>query len=161
MKFDPVAICTILNQEGVEYIVLGGFAAVIHGSPLPTEDIDVLPSRTQLNLENLARALRTMNAKIRTSGDPVEAPMDSAFLENMTTMLNLVTDHGILDLTFQPAGPTVGFEQWDANASSEEISEGLVIRVASLNNIISSKEAAGREKDIGALPYLRALRDQS
>ena len=43
--FDPVRICEILNEERVEYVVVGGFASVVHGSSLPTQDIDVVPSR--------------------------------------------------------------------------------------------------------------------
>ena len=46
--FDPVGICRILNEAGVEFVVVGGFASVIHGSSLPTQDIDVVPSRDQL-----------------------------------------------------------------------------------------------------------------
>ncbi len=42
MTFDPVEICAVLDEEGVEFVILGGFAAIIHGSPLPTEDIDVI-----------------------------------------------------------------------------------------------------------------------
>ena len=60
--FDPVRICTILNEEGVDYVVIGGFAAVVHGSSLPTRDIDLLPSRNPSNLDRLARALKRMNA---------------------------------------------------------------------------------------------------
>jgi hypothetical protein len=55
MSFDPVEICAVLSEEGVEFVVLGGFAAIIHGSPLPTEDIDVIPSRSAANLERLAQ----------------------------------------------------------------------------------------------------------
>ena len=65
--FDPVRICQILNEERVEYIVVGGFAAVIHGSSLPTQDIDVLPARSMDNLDRLSRALKRMNAQIRTA----------------------------------------------------------------------------------------------
>ena len=43
--FDPVRICQILNEEGVAYVIVGGFASVVHGSSLPTQDIDVVPSR--------------------------------------------------------------------------------------------------------------------
>ena len=42
MSFDPVEICAVLSEEGVEFVVLGGFAASIHGSPLPTENIDFI-----------------------------------------------------------------------------------------------------------------------
>lgn len=50
MNFDPVAICRILNEERVDYVVVGGLASVILGSPLPTEDIDVVPDRSDTNL---------------------------------------------------------------------------------------------------------------
>ena len=54
MSFDPVEICRVLSDKGVKYVVLGGFAAVVHGSPVPTEDIDVIPARDGENLERLA-----------------------------------------------------------------------------------------------------------
>jgi hypothetical protein len=85
--FEPIQICKILNEEKVDYIVLGGFAAVIHGSPLPTKDIDILPNRTQENLDNLGRALTRMNAKIRISGEPVPTKIDGPFLANMPHIL--------------------------------------------------------------------------
>ena len=51
--FDPVRICEILNEEGVDYVVVGGFAAVVRGSSLLTRDIDVVPSRSKENLDRL------------------------------------------------------------------------------------------------------------
>ena len=51
--FDPVRICMILNEEGVDYVVVGGFAAVVRGSSLPTRDIDIVPSRSSENLDRL------------------------------------------------------------------------------------------------------------
>ncbi len=159
MKFDPVAICRILNEEQVDYVVVGGFASVILGSPLPTEDVDVFPERSQANLVRLATALKRLNAMIRTADEAVPAVLDAEFLANMPVMLNLVTDFGILDLTFEPSGPLHGYADWSADASSEEIAEGLVVRVASLDAIIDSKHAANRAKDHRALPYLESLRE--
>lgn len=159
MKFDPVSICRILNEERVDYVVIGGFASVILGSPLPTEDIDVLPDRSSENLTRLAHALRRMNAMIRTEGEAIPARMDAEFLENMPIMLNLVTDFGVVDLTFEPAGPVHGYAEWNADASSEEIAADLIIRVAALDDIIESKRAANRAKDQRALPYLESLRE--
>ena len=159
MNFDPVAICRVLNEERVDYVIVGGFAAVIHGSPLPTEDIDVVPDRTSENLERLARGLQRLNARIRTDGEPVPTVIDAAFLANMPFMLNLVTDFGIVDLTFEPSGPLRGFDEWNAGASAESVGEGLIIKVASLDDVIASKRAANREKDRRALPYLESLQE--
>ena len=91
MNFDPISVCRILGEEGVEYLVVGGFASLILGSPLPTEDIDVLPNREFTNLERLAVALTRMNARIRTEDEPVDVRIDAPFLLNMPFMLNLVT----------------------------------------------------------------------
>jgi hypothetical protein len=158
--FDPVQICSILNEEGVDYVVVGGFAAVVRGSSLPTRDIDIVPSRSAENLDRLGRALHRMGAQIRTDGDPVPAPMDGPFLANMPTMLNLVTDFGEMDLTFVPAGRAGGYDGWRLAATEEEVSDGLIVVIASLDDVIDSKRAANRPKDQMALPYLESLRDE-
>jgi hypothetical protein len=158
--FDPVRICQILNEEGVDYVIVGGFATVVHGSALPTQDIDVVPSRQPDNLDRLGRALRRMNAMIRTGGDPVPAAIDGPFLANLPVMLNLATDLGDVDLTFTPSGGLGGFAEWSAHALLVEIAEGLSVQIAALDDIIESKRAANRPKDQLALPYLESLRDE-
>ena len=157
--FDPVRICLILREEDVEFVVLGGFAAVVRGSSLPTKDIDVIPSRDRTNLDRLGRALTRMNALIRISGDHVPTKIDGGFLASVPHMLNLVTDFGEMDITFTPAGSVGDFEGWRRGATSEEIEDGLMVLVASLDDIIDSKRAANRPKDQMALPYLESLRD--
>ena len=101
-----------------------------------------------------------MNARIRTSGEPVLTKIDGAFLANMPHMLNLVTDFGDLDLTFTPAGRAGDYAGWKSNSTSELIDEGLTVLVASLDDIIDSKMSANRGKDQLALPYLESLRDE-
>jgi len=158
--FDPVRICEILNEESVDYVVVGGFAAVVRGSSLPTRDIDIVPSRVPANLDRLARALARMNAEIRIAGDSVPTRINGAFLANMPFMLNLVTDFGEMDLTFTPAGRAGGYDGWRAGATLEKVSEGLMVVVASLDDIIDSKMTANRAKDQVAMPYLESLRDE-
>lgn len=155
MSFDPVEICSVLTEEGVEFVVLGGFAAIIHGSPLPTEDIDVIPSRSRANLERLATALKRLEAKIRTDDEPIETRIDAAFILNMPHMLNLVTRCGDIDLVFAPAGALKNYEQWLERSRRAQLREGLVVAVADLDDIIASKTADQR-----SLPYLESLRDQ-
>ncbi len=160
MTFDPRLICSALEDEGVRFVLIGGFAATIHGSPLPTSDVDIVPARDDENLERLARALVRMNARLRTEAGPVEVRIDAGFLRAMPFILNLVTDHGDIDLTFSPAGRLDGFDGWDRGALDVEIGPGLVVRIAALDDIIDSKRAAGRPKDELALPYLESLRDE-
>ena len=159
-EFNPFEMCRILNEEKVDYVILGGFAAILRGSPITTRDLDVIPDRALENLDRLGRALTRMNAMIRISGEPVPTKIDGAFLANMPHMLNLVTDFGDLDLTFTPAGQAGDYAGWKSSATSELIDEGLVVSVASLDDIIDSKQTANRAKDHVALPYLESLRDE-
>ena len=125
---DPVRICQILNEERVEYIIVGGFAAVIHGSPLPTQDIDVLPARSMDNLDRLSLALNRMKAQIRTSGDPVPAPLDGPFLASMP--VDGESRHRVGRtrsdlLAFRRAGR---IRRLECSAVIVEIAEGLTVR---------------------------------
>ncbi|MEI7624361.1 MAG: DUF6036 family nucleotidyltransferase [Actinomycetes bacterium] len=158
--FDPVRICEVLNEEGVRYIIVGGIATVMHGSSLPTQDIDLVPDRSDGNLECLVRALARLNVQIRTGDEPLKATIDEQFLRNSTFMLNLVSDFGDIDLAFQPSGPLLGYEGWKQDAIELSIAEGVTVWVAALNDVVDSKRAANRPKDQAALPYLESLRDQ-
>lgn len=101
-----------------------------------------------------------MHAMIRTSSDPVAAPLDGAFLAEVPFMLNLVTDYGDVDLTFNSSGSLNGFADWRTHAVLVEISDGVSVYVGSLDDVIASKQAANRPKDQRDLPYLESLRDQ-
>ena len=158
--FDPVRICEILNEERVRYVVVGGMATVMRGSSLPTRDLDVVPDRRADNVENLARALQRMHAKVRTGDEALDARIDAEFLSGSTFMLNLTSDLGDLDIAFRPAGPLEDYDAWRTGAMEMSIAEGVVVLVASLDDIIASKRAANRPKDIAALPLLESLRDQ-
>lgn len=158
--FDPVRVCAILNEEGVDYVVVGGMATVIHGSALATRDVDVVPSRDRDNLDRLGKALDRMNAMIRSADDPVPARLDGPFLAEIPFMLNLVTDFGDVDLTFNPSGELDGFDGWRSHAVLVEIGDGVSVYVGSLDDVIASKRAANRPKDQRDLPYLESLRDQ-
>lgn len=157
LRADEIFQC--LGRHGVRYVVIGGIAGILHGSPQVTFDTDICPERSSPNLDRLAAALREMGARIRTSDVPGGLPFacDAAFLSRVE-MLNLVTGFGDLDLSFQPSG-TRGFEDLDARAEVVEIT-GALVHVASLEDVIRSKEAAGRPKDQRALPVLRQLLDE-
>ena len=79
------------------------------------------------------------------------------FLAAQPHMLNLTTDAGDIDLTFTPAGFPAGYEQLRPGAVEVPLVEAGPTVVASLRDVIASKEAADRGKDRAALPYLRAL----
>lgn len=147
------------DRHGVEYVLIGGLAAVLHGSPLPTLDADICPSRTLENLERLAAALVELDARIRTPDTPegVPFPRDPAFLKGVE-LLNLVTRLGDVDLAFAPAG-TGGYADLALHAVPMTI-RGVTVAVSALEDVIRSKEAAGRPKDQRSLPVLRQLLEQ-
>lgn len=157
VDFDPLEMLGVLERHDVAYILIGGFAATVHGSPLRTGDADICPERSRPNLERLCRALTDLEARIRSADDPegVGFSLDPSILEEIN-MLNLVTTHGWLDIAFQPSG-TNGFDDLKRNAHRFDLGDGLTVRVASLGDVIRSKEASAREKDRNALPTLRRL----
>jgi hypothetical protein len=148
-----------LERHGVRYVLVGGLAAVLHGSPLPTLDADICPARDPENLERLAAALTELDARVRTP-DVVEGvpfARDAIFLAGIE-LLNLVTRLGDLDLTFVPAG-TAGYPELAPRATPMTI-HGVTIAVAALEDVIRSKEAANRPKDHWSLPILRQLLEE-
>lgn len=152
-EFDPLPILETLQRHEVSFILIGAAAAIAHGSPIPTEDVDITPARDPENLERLANALRELGAKLRTPNDPVGFPVEGPFL-NVGEIWTLATPHGDLDISFIPSG-TRGYEDLQRNAVELELGPGLLVRVASLADVIRSKQAAGRLKDLGQLPALR------
>jgi hypothetical protein len=157
LRADAIIAC--LQRNGVRYVLIGGLAAILHGSPQTTFDADICPARDPDNLKKLAIALREMNARIRAPD--VERGLafacDEAFLRGVE-VLNLVTAFGELDVSFTPAG-TRGFEDLAARAQYLSV-RAHSVPVASLEDIIRSKEAANRPKDLAALPILRQLLDE-
>lgn len=155
-QFDPTPILEVLERHRVQYVVVGGYAAVLHGAQRLTRDIDVVPATTHENLIRLAEALRELGARVRTDVVPEGLPF-AASAESLAglNMVNLVTAGGELDLTFRPSG-TEGYE--DLNRAATNRTVGTVeVRLAALADVIRSKEAAARNKDFLALPELYEL----
>ncbi|MCY3837803.1 MAG: hypothetical protein OXH09_03990, partial [Gammaproteobacteria bacterium] len=127
-----------------------------------TLDIDISPAFDEANLDRLAGALRSLNARIRTEGVPDGLPFDCSrqFLSNLgpDAVLNLTTSAGDLDVAFMPAG-TQGFDDLRRDAVAIDVT-GTRVLVASLADVIRSKGAADREKDRRALPRLRQLEER-
>lgn len=159
----PVAfegIIEVLNKRRVKYVVIGALAALLQGVPLPrSADIDVTPASDVENKKRLARALRDLEAKLRTPGldEPIEITLDERTFTGMVTM-TFTTTFGPLDICFVPDG-TEGYE--DLKLSALTVTRfGVKIPVASVADITRSKRAAGREKDAAHLPELLAFLDE-
>lgn len=161
--FDPVRLLAALREADVDFVLIGGMAAILHGDVGVTVDLDVVPASAPRNLDRLGNALRAIDARIRTEGVPEGLPFDcsAAFFRNLPpdAIVNLTTRAGDLDLAFRPSG-TQGYADLRRDAIEIEAADGLRILVASLADVIRSKEAANREKDRIALPRLRRLLDR-
>jgi len=154
-EFDGVAILETLRHHGVDFVLVGGFAAAAHGSPLATNDVDVVPEGSRDNYARLSEALTELEAKVRAEGvEPMPFGHDADLLA-AAQMWNLTTKYGDLDITSVPSG-TQGYDDLRREAVDVAI-RGVHIQLASLADIVRSKEAAGRDKDRRALPVLREL----
>lgn len=119
--------------------------------------MDVAPATTVENLDRLAAALRELRAGIRMDDLPDGLPFDtSAEALRGMKMLNLRTRYGDLDLTFQPAGFPHGYDDLIGQACPVNVGR-VTIQLADLCDVITSKEAANRAKNLVALPELHDL----
>jgi len=155
-EFRPQQILRTLADHGVECVVIGGYAAFLQGSPLPTIDIDITPRQRADNLARLSDALRELDAKVRA----VELDEPLPFAHNAESLAacrgwNLSTRYGDLDISFEPAG-TTGYDDLSRDALTVTL-HGVPVRLASLADVVRSKQAANRPKDQRALPVLREL----
>lgn len=156
-RFDPIRALRTLVEHGVRFVLIGGLAAAVRGSPVITGDLDICYARDEENLRALARALRRLRARLRGVEEDVPFRLDAETLRS-GDHFTFSTAVGPLDCLGTPAG-TDGFADLDVSATDEDL-DGLVMRVASLEDLIRMKRAAGRPQDLIALEWLSALRDE-
>ena len=156
-EFDPGPALRTLVGHGVDFVLIGGIAAIVLGSSYSTSDLDVAYARDRANLERLADALRELGATLRGAPPGLPFRLDADTLEaglNFT----FATEGGDLDVFGEPAGAPP-YAELKRRSSVERI-EGVEIRVASIDHLIAMKEAAGREKDTLLASQLRTLSDR-
>jgi hypothetical protein len=156
---DVAALIDALDANNVRFLVIGGFAIELHDVPIPpTRDIDITPAADLRNLRRLVGALESLAAKLRVPGGPPEGValpggMTAEWLRSMAAIA-LVTAAGPLDINLIPDG-TRGYDDLAQGAVRMSYA-GRYLLVAGIDDVIRSKEAAGREKDLMVLPALRA-----
>jgi hypothetical protein len=159
-EFVPRDVFAALERHGVRYVLIGGLAAILHGATHITTDADIVPEIARENLERLSAALKELNARIRIAGELEGIPFDhSGDSLSRVQIWNLVTDRGNLDITFVPSG-TRGYDDLVRDAGPMDV-RGIDVPVASLADVIRSKEAAGRDKDRLVLPVLRRILEET
>jgi len=147
-----------LCDARVDFVVIGGWAAIFHGSAHVTNDLDICYSRDKENLLRLAGVLAPYHPRPRGFPEGLPFVWDASTLAN-GAMFTLTTDLGIIDLLAEVSG--IG-TYTDARASSVEV-EAFDRRLWALDlrALIRAKKAAGRPKDMLILPELEGLLEAS
>ena len=155
--YRPDEVVRLLGRHRVRYVLIGGLAAVTHGAPVVTQDVDVCHARDADNLNRLANALREVKAELRGADTAVRFLLDARTLANGDAF-TFATGIGAIDLLATPAG-TSGYEDLVRSADRFDLF-GHRVMVASIDDLIRMKRAAGRTKDLLAVEELGALRDE-
>jgi hypothetical protein len=151
-ELDILDLLRILAQNNVDFIVIGGVAAVLHGAPVATFDLDIVHARSEENIGHLAEALRSLGAFYREH--PHTRPSPVADLLAGPGHHLLMTRAGALDLLGEVAGGE-SFGDLMPQSNMIELEPGLSVRILSLAALIGLKERLGRDKDRATLAILR------
>ncbi len=144
-----------LNKHAVEYVLVGGVAAVVHGSQLVTGDVDICAPLDAPNLARIVAALSDLQTKFRMTPDRRPLPLEPEELAGFKN-LYLETDLGQLDILSEIAG--VGDYSAVALHTVTLDLGGTTCRVLDLDALILSKKALGRPRDLQAVIELEAIR---
>jgi hypothetical protein len=146
------ALVRALHDADIEFLVVGGLAAVLNGAPVNTFDVDVVHRRTPENVDRLLPVLEKLDAVYRIQPERRLRPVRSALLSKGHQ--NLLTKYGPLD-TLGEIGNGLGYEELLPRSTEILIAEGVRVRILNLETLIEVKEQLNGEKDRAMLPLLR------
>lgn len=149
---DYFALLSALKAHGVDFIVVGGVCAVLHGAPIATFDLDVVHSRRPENIDRLLKALDSLKATSRSHPGRRIVP-DRSHLASPGHQL-LMTVHGPLDL-LGSVGAGRGYDELMPHSGELELTPDLTVLLLHLETLIELKEETAHEKDLAVLPVLR------
>jgi hypothetical protein len=150
LAFDPYAMFEALGRERVSYVVVGGFARVVHGSGEATRGLDIVPSLREENLRRLERALDELEAKASN-----RRPVDVASLAS-SEPIEARTRAGQLRIVPAPWG-TRGYDDLRIRSLRENLGRGARPAIASVVDCVRMLEASNRNSDRERLERLRRL----
>jgi hypothetical protein len=153
-EFDAFALLRRLSEGGVDFVVIGGIAVVLHGSARATRDLDIVFAPDEQNLVALGRVLVDLNAKLRGVEEVPFVP-DERTLGNVQ-LLTLTTDAGWLDVHHRPQGAPP-YATLKRGAEPKEL-DGFSVLVASPDDLLAMKRATGRTQDLIDVEELEAIK---
>jgi hypothetical protein len=154
-EFDVGELLRRLVAQGVDFVVVGGIAAIAHGSPRLTRDLDIAYAADKANLEALGAVLIGLEARPAGVAEEVPFVADARTLADVQ-LLTLTTVAGRLDVMTRPDGAP-SYDVLRRRAERQRIANVSVL-VASIDDLISIKRAAGRNKDLGDIDELEAIK---
>lgn len=154
-ELDAVGLLRELVARGVDFVVIGGIAAVLHGSPRVTQDLDVCFATDPGNLDALGTALVALDARLAPVTDDVPFVPDARTLRQVGA-LTLDTAAGRLHVLAAPVGAPP-FADLRTRADRYDVG-GLFVLVASIDDLLAMKRASGRPKDLADVAELEAIR---
>ena len=157
-KTDPTRLQTVarvLARHGVEFIVIGGQAEYLMGSPRATFDVDLCYARSKQNIQALANALIELNAKLRGVPEGLPFKLDARTLEMGG---NFTFTTSVVDLDMLAWVEPLGDYEAVRKAAQEFEVGGMKLRVISLDDLIRVKQHVNRPKDRESLYHLLAIK---
>jgi hypothetical protein len=153
-EFDPEPALRALSDGDVDFVVVGAIAAVLHGSSVLTTDLDIVFATDRENIERLGTVLVGLDAMLRGVEEGVPFVPDGATLRRID-LLTLTTNAGPLDVLRAPSGAP-SYAILRRRAEVYDLG-GFAVRVASIEDLIAMKHAAGRAKDLAAIEELEVI----
>ena len=147
----------LLGTSHVEAVIVGGVTATLHGSEFPTTDLDVCYARGAENLQRLATALRSVNARLRNAPEGPPFILDAETLKRGLNF-TFTTDIGSLDLLGEVRGLGYYADVLPGSLIFELF--GYRFPVVDLSKLIVAKRTAGRAKDMIVVAELEAIRER-
>jgi hypothetical protein len=154
--YRPGALVQALMDGGVDFVIVGGVAVVLQAMPRFTKDLDICYATAEDNLDALGHVLLGLTARLRGIPETVPFVPDGRALRH-TQMLCLTTPVGDLDLLVNPDGAPA-YETLRDRASVMQLS-GRNVRIASIEDMLAMKRAAGRPQDLLDIESLEVARE--
>ena len=147
----------VLTRGRVDFIIVGGFAGTLHGSSIPTRDLDIVYSRNLSNIQRLADALAPHAPYLRGAPPGLPFRWDQATIRSGLNF-TLTTGLGAIDLLGEIAGGG-GYEALRPDTERVTIF-GIECLCLNLEKLIQVKRAAGRARDLQAVADLEVLLEE-